>query len=568
LQIGDTMKYSNSRSMTFATPKKMRDSLPPANRLRRVGMLIAFCAFTVVALAKTDEPKLVRLSKPQTLSFAELVLLSKEEKPEASVAKKMEKLLTTPFVSNEASLDGAKPRRPSSDALGPFIRATLWNIERGIELDAIKVALTKPDQLDKVIADKKDPKAKPLTAEELAAAKEQIAFLQPTDLLILNEVDNGVTRSDYRDVGRELAQALKMNYAYGVEFIEVDPLNLGLEKVKLDDKAAQEDIQKSFVADKDRYLGLHGTAVLSRYAIRSATVRALPVCHDWYNDEKKEISKLESGKRASANLVFMERIAREVRRGGRMVLVVELAVPESPTGAVTVVAAHLENKCKPECRRKQMQQILDWVKADANPVILAGDMNTTATDSSPTSISKVLKDRLKDPHAWARSAIKWSTGAPTVLLMPVNFMRSKNDPTGFDVPVLSRKKEAKLFGDLEDFHFADGHTFDFRGEDKRSAEDRGGTLSDSNQRAGKGFRPTFAMARTYGGLVGQFKLDWFFVKGYATDSEKPGGNYAFAPHFARTLQELNAAPDDPMSDHSPMTIDIPLSEPPLKPSQK
>jgi hypothetical protein len=36
-----------------------------------------------------------------------------------------------------------------------------------------------------------------------------------------------------------------MDYAYGVEFLEIDPLNLGLEKVKLDDKPAQDDILKS-----------------------------------------------------------------------------------------------------------------------------------------------------------------------------------------------------------------------------------------------------------------------------------------------------------------------------------
>jgi hypothetical protein len=70
------------------------------------------------------------------------------------------------------------------------------------------------------------------------------------------------------------------------------------------------------------------------------------------------------------------------------------------------------------------------------------------------------------------------------------------------------------------------------------------------------------MSRTYGGLVGQYKLDWFFVKGYATDSEKSGGSYKFAPHFGRTLQELNEAPDEPLSDHSPITVDIPLLEPP------
>jgi endonuclease/exonuclease/phosphatase family metal-dependent hydrolase len=514
--------------------------------------------------AGAGEPEFTRLSKPELLTFDELVQLEKTDDPDANLAARLNQLLHTPFISNEAYLSGAKPNRPSTDALGPFLRATMWNIERGNELDGIKIALTEPDKFGKYINEKKDSKSKPLNAEELGEVNQQLEILKPTDLFILDEVDNGVTRTDYRDVGRELAQALQMNYAYAVEFLEIDPLNLGLEKVNMEDKAAQEDVQKSFEPDKSRYLGLHGTAVLSRYPILKATVRPLPVCYDWFLGEKKAISKLESGKRKGANLVFMERISREVRRGGRTTLIVELAVPESPTGAVTVVAPHLETKCKPECRRKQMAQILEWIRAEKNPVILAGDFNTSGSDSSPTSVSKVISNRLKDPDKWAVTAIKWSTGAPTVLLMPVNMMRNKNDPTGFDLPLLSRKKEAKLFGDLDDFHFEDGHTFDFRGEDARSALDRGGTLSDSNQRATKGFRCTFALARTYGGLVGEYKLDWFFVKGYATDSDKKGGNYKFAPHFARTLQEVNDAPDESLSDHFPITVDIPLMEPPLK----
>jgi endonuclease/exonuclease/phosphatase family metal-dependent hydrolase len=518
--------------------------------------------FATSGLGDSDKPEFTRLSKPELLTFDELVQLEKTSAPEPKLAARLNQLLHTPFISNEAYLSGAKPNRPSSDALGPFIRATTWNIERGIALDGIKIALTEPDQFGKYIEEKKDPKSKPLAADVLGEVNQQLEILKPTDLFILNEVDDGVTRTNYRDVGRELAQALNMNYAYAVEFLEIDPLNLGLEKVKIDDKAAQEDIQKSFEPDKSRYLGLHGTAVLSRYPVLKATVRPLPVCYDWFLGEKKEISKLESGKRSGANLVFMERISREVRRGGRTTLIVELAVPESPTGAVTVVAPHLETKCKPECRRKQMTQILEWIRAEKNPVILAGDFNTSGSDSSPTSVSKVITNRLKDPDKWAISAIKWSTGAPTILLMPVNMLRNKNDPTGFDVPLISRKKEAKLFGDLDDFHFDDGHTFDFRGEDARSAEDRGGTLSDSNQRATKGFRYTFALARTYGGLVGEYKLDWFFVKGYATDSDKQGGSYKFAPHFARTLQEMNNAPDESLSDHFPITVDLPLTEPP------
>lgn len=529
-----------------------------------VSLLILLVCAGTARQTSAGQDQYVRLSKPNFLTFDELVELEKANEPSLQLAARLDQLLHTPVISNEACLSGARPNRSSSDALGPFLRATMWNIERGIALDGIKIALTEPDKYGKYIEEKKDPKSKPLTAEERGDVNKQLEILKPTGLFILNEVDNGVTRTDYRDVARELAQALKMNYAYAVEFLEIDPLNLGLEKVNMEDKAAQADIQKSFEPDKSRYLGLHGTAVLSRYPILKATVRPLPVCYDWFLGEKKEISKLESGKRAGANLAFMERIAREVRRGGRTTLIVELAVPESPTGTVTVVAPHLETKCKPECRRKQMTELLGWIRAEKNPVILAGDLNTSGTDTSPTSVSKVITNRLKDPDKWATSAIKWSTGAPTILLTPVNMMRNKNDPTGFDVPLLSRKKEAKMFGDLNDFHFEDGRTFDFRGEGARSADGKGGTLSDSNQRATKGFRYTFALARTYGGLVGEYKLDWFFVKGYATDSGKPGGSYKFAPHFARTLQEMTDAPDESLSDHFPITVDIPLTEPPLK----
>ena len=520
-----------------------------------LGLALTFHGFAAAA-------DYVRFSKPDLLTFEELVDLEKNDPPSAALAEKLEHLLTTPFLSNEAYLNGAKPKHPSSPELGPYLRAVLWNIERGIHFDPIRIALSGPEKFDEVLSKKKDPKSKPLTPEELKTVKQQLDILQPADLLIFNEVDYGVTRTDYRDVARDLAKALDMNYAYGVEFLEIDPLNLGLEKVEMEDKDAQADIQKSFDVDKSRYLGMHGTAILSRYPIRKATLRPLPVCYDWYANEKKEISQLEAGRRKGANLAFLERIAREVRRGGRTVLFVELAVPESPTGAVTVVAPHLENKCKPGCRAKQAIQILEWIRTDHNPVILGGDLNTTGADNAPVSVSKVLSDRVKDYDKWAVSAIKWSTGAPTIFLMPINMMRNKNDPTGFDVPLVSRKKEAKLFDNHVKFKFEDGYVFDFRGESQRSAEAREGTLSDSNQRSGKGFRYTFALAKTYGGLFGEYKLDWFFVKGFATDSRKPGGKYQFAPHYGRTLMELNNAPDESLSDHFPMTVDIPLTEPP------
>ena len=523
-------------------------------------VILFYLALTRSGLAAQND--FVRMSKPELLTFDELIELEQNDTPPPPLAAKLNRLLTTPILSNEAYFNGAKPKRPTSPDLGPFLRVICWNIERGIQFEPIRIALSEPKKFGQVLAEKKDSKAKPLTATQLTTVKAQLQILQAADVLILNEVDYGTTRTDYRDVARDLANALNMNYAYGVEFLEIDPLDLGLEKVQMEDKVAEADIQKSFNVDKSRYLGMHGTAVLSRYPIRKATLRPLPVCYDWYGNEKKEISQLESGRRKGANLAFMERISREVRRGGRTVLFVELAVPESPTGAVSIVAPHLENKCAPACRAKQAGKILSWVQSDHNPVVIGGDLNTTGMDNAPVSVSKVLTERVKDPHKWGVQAIKWSTGAPTILFMPVNMMRNRNDPTGSDLPVVSRKQEAKLFDNQNKFRFEDGYVFDFRGESGRSTEGRGGTLSDSNQRSGKGFRYTFALAKTYGGLVGEYKLDWFFVKGLATDSRKPGGKYQFAPHFAWTLMELNNAPDEPLSDHGPITVDLPLTEPP------
>jgi len=59
--------------------------------------------------------------------------------------------------------------------------------------------------------------------EERAKIREEIDFLRKADVLVLNEVDWGVNRTLFRNVADELARALNMNYAYGVEFVEVDP---------------------------------------------------------------------------------------------------------------------------------------------------------------------------------------------------------------------------------------------------------------------------------------------------------------------------------------------------------
>ena len=144
-------------------------------------MFLLMCA-GILAQIPADKEEYVRLSTPALLTFDELVELEKTDEPSAELAARLDQLLHTPFLSNEAFYGGAKPNRPSSETLGPFIRATMWNIERGIEFDGIRISLTDPDQFEKYIEEKKDPKSKPLSPEALTVVKNQLDILKPTDL--------------------------------------------------------------------------------------------------------------------------------------------------------------------------------------------------------------------------------------------------------------------------------------------------------------------------------------------------------------------------------------------------
>jgi hypothetical protein len=114
---------------------------------------------------------------------------------------------------------------------------------------------------------------------------------------------------------------------------------------------------------------------------------------------------------------------------------------------------------------------------------------------------------------------------------------------------------------VERFRFADQYAFDFRGEPEHNSQDKEGTLANSNQRALKGFTPTFTLERDFGGLVGRYKLDWFFVKPFIPQPRGEGMSYEFAPHFPLTMRDLNNAVHDGVSDHAPITVDLPLGNP-------
>jgi endonuclease/exonuclease/phosphatase family metal-dependent hydrolase len=491
----------------------------------------------------------------QLLSFDELVTLARTAKPEGALGARLDTLLNTPIVQNEMINGDSKPHRPDVNGLGAVLRVGLWNIERGLNFELVRAALADRNEFLRLAGTQPGPG---LRQKEMVES--QLAALHDVDVLILNEADWGMKRTEYRDVTRELATALHMNYAYGAEFVEVDPVfDLGTEQVDLPDTQQDQRLQDDLRVDRDRYHGLHGTAILSRYPIENARIFRLPVCYDWYANEYKAISKLELGKRWSAQKLFRERVERELRHGGRMALIADISVPDLPTGRATVVAAHLENKCPPACRRSQMQAL----KENPNPLILAGDLNTTSSDNTPTSIRNEIMSRVTDYKFWIGQAISYfhPLGAFKYALFPLRYFHGYNDPSAFHLPILWDNRERPLFGTLEKFRFSDTHALDFRGERKRTAPPRERTLADSNGRTWKGFSSTYAFNRDFGGWVGRFKLDWIFVKPFIDDPRRAGQSYRFAPSFPVTMRELNEAVADRVSDHAPMTVDLPLTEP-------
>ncbi len=497
----------------------------------------------------------VRLHGPEMLTYDELVTLGASDKPGAGLEDKLQALTTTPFLSNEAYYRGARPHRPDLPRLGRSLRVVTWNIERGLELDGITLLFADPEEFLRQ-ARRHKPDA------DIAQMRQDIHVLRSADVIALNEVDWGMKRTGYRSVVQELGKTLNMNWAFGVEFVEVDPISLGTETLdEVADSAERQQLLAEIQVDRTRLKALHGTAVLSRYPISAARLQPFKTtAYDWYAGEKKALALLESGRRKGAQEAFLEKISRQVRRGGRTSLIVTLDVPDLKERRLTVAATHLESNAPPESRRKEMQELLRTLRDIHNPVIVAGDLNTTGTDSSPTSLKKQVYQRLGSAAFWVNTAAKYATGVGLVYDVvkdALNAFKNQDDPTAKNIPLFGSNPEAELFDVIENFRFQDGFAFDFRGDHERTINGTDGTLANSNQRDTKGFATTFEFPRTLK-VIGKMKLDWIFVKAYLTDPRDVHQTYRFAPQFARDLASITDALPARLSDHDPISADLPF----------
>lgn len=167
--------------------------------------------------------------------------------------------------------------------------------------------------------------------------------LRDPDVLLLGEMDLGMARSGNEHTTREMAKALGMNYAYGVEFLELTGGELG---------------------ERERYpgeneWGYHGNAILSRYPLRDVRMLRLPGGEKWYD-----------GKSYGAN----ESEQVQKRLGGRMALFATVRTGRD----VTLVTTHLESSARDApMRKRQTGLLLDALRGYAGdtPVLLGGDLN-------------------------------------------------------------------------------------------------------------------------------------------------------------------------------------------------
>jgi endonuclease/exonuclease/phosphatase family metal-dependent hydrolase len=188
-------------------------------------------------------------------------------------------------------------------------RVVAWNIERGMRLDGILCFL----------------RAHPL--------------LVNADVLLLSELDWGMARTENRFVAREIAAALRMNYAFA-------PCYLALTKGAGIEKSAGGENQES----------LHGNALLSRFPIRNAHSLALPNGKDKMKGAEKRI-------------------------GSQRAVIADI---KHPQGILRAVSLHLDAHSSQRHRYLQMRRVLDHLETLHHqlPVIIGGDWNTTTHDAS------------------------------------------------------------------------------------------------------------------------------------------------------------------------------------------
>ncbi|MBN9316789.1 MAG: endonuclease/exonuclease/phosphatase family protein [Devosia sp.] len=165
---------------------------------------------------------------------------------------------------------------------------------------------------------------------------------QGAGLVLLSEVDNGMARTGQRHTSRDVAAELGMNYAFGVEFLE---LELGAE------------VELEFCTDDFNRHGFHGNALLAHTSLQAPVMIRLEAHGHWFTPETPA-----------------------KRIGTRCAIAAAVMTEAGPLYAVSV---HLENRGDATYRETQVRGLIDAIDQLAGdiPVIIGGDLNTGLADN-------------------------------------------------------------------------------------------------------------------------------------------------------------------------------------------
>ena len=227
--------------------------------------------------------------------------------------------------------------------LRSFLRVVHWNIQYGLNLEAIIAILnTHP-------------------------------LIRFADLILLNEVDDGMLRSGNVNVAQAAGSALSAHAIFGVEYLELTSGPGRFADLSGSNKAA-----------------LHGNAILTRHPFSRARILRLPRCEDNFESAERRI-------------------------GGRAAVTAEIGFDGS---LITASSTHLDVAATPRCRAKQMLALLDRASV-RGPTIVGGDLNTHtfARGGKIRSIGNILKVLFKNRERLNRDLANPAAREPVLSLL-------------------------------------------------------------------------------------------------------------------------------------------------------
>jgi endonuclease/exonuclease/phosphatase family metal-dependent hydrolase len=210
---------------------------------------------------------------------------------------KLKRLFDEPRIYRVA---GAIPR------LRSFLRVVEWNIERGSRLEGIiEVLNTHP-------------------------------VLRFADLLLINELDEGMLRSGNLSVAVELGRALLAHTVFGVEYLELT-------------KGVGDELSLT----GENTAALHGNAILTRHTFSNPQVIRLPRCENNFESKERRI-------------------------GGRIGIMMDIEIAGT---RFAVGNTHLDVINTPRCRARQIRAMLKamedrFEESRNSAAIVGGDLNT------------------------------------------------------------------------------------------------------------------------------------------------------------------------------------------------